>query len=305
MKRFQQWKSNFVVLLLAVVGLAALAVAGSLLNIGESLARIHPVFEIAFYLLVAGLAGWLIVKPVVEVFRGRLERLDDFLDESAEPSKERQAALARWMLHQPTTEDEELARRLEYGLTFDKDMTPDLRSAIQRKEKEVNAVIRDKSRIAFVAVTVSQNGPLDVFMLLFLNLALIRDIVRTLGVRPSIRDLIKLYAVVLVGAIITEQIDDIDLSEFLPAIGSFFAKSLMQGVGAAFVTLRVGYLTRKYLFAGGRSSIRNDKPAARAEARRTLPQVILSSLSDLPKSIARRIERLMKKEPVAFATENE
>jgi hypothetical protein len=85
------------------------------------------------------------------------------------------------------------------------------------------------------------------------------------------------------------------LSQFLPAIGAFFAKSMMQGLGASFVTLRVGYLTKKYLFAGGKTSIQKDKTAARAEARRALPQVVVASLTDLPRGIARRIEKLIKK----------
>lgn len=286
--------------LLAGAGaLVGLAVMGSLLNVGAALSRVHGSLEVIYWILLAGLIGWLVVRPILQVVGHRLDSLKDFNEDETPPARIRQERLARRLLRGGGCSPAQV-RELEYRLTFQKDLLPTLRLLIEERSQAVDRLVFQRSRQAFLAVTISQNGPLDVLMLLMLNLALIRDVVHTMGVRPSLPDLARLYLGVMVGALVIDQVDRLALEEALPAFGAFFAKSLVQGVGAAFVTLRVGYLAKGYLLAGGRGAIREEKPRARREARRRLRQVLVSSIQDLPGSIARIVEKILlrKERPV-------
>ena len=277
-----------------LVGLAFIGLAS---NVTRGLRELHPVLEWIFYIILFIFTTWLIIIPAAQVLTKRLRPLGSILDEDNVPSREEQMRNARWMLKQKLFTEQE-ARAVEYAMTFDKDLLPHLRTATRRCAARADEISLAHAKTAFVGVTVSQSGPLDIFMLLAINVRLIRDITRAAGVRPSLPELAKLYAFVLISALILDRADQIDLGEFLPAIGSFFAKSLMQGVGAAFVTLRVGQLTRRYLLTGGERLDAAAKLEARSNAKRQIPQVILNSLRELPTGIRSTLEKLMKKQPM-------
>ena len=93
--------------------------------------------------------------------------------------------------------------------------------------------------------------------MLSVNLHLIRTIVESCGYRPSGAALLRLYVRILKATFLAGGLEEMDLEELLPLVtgnaamklpGLVFA-SAAQGTVNAFMTIRVGILTKKYLFS--------------------------------------------------------
>lgn len=93
--------------------------------------------------------------------------------------------------------------------------------------------------------------------MLSVNLHLIRTIVESCGYRPSGAALLGLYVRILKATFLAGGLEEMDLEELLPLVtgnaamklpGLVFA-SAAQGTVNAFMTIRVGILTKKYLFS--------------------------------------------------------
>ena len=116
----------------------------------------------------------------------------------------------------------------------------------------------------FVSTAVSQSGRLDTFLVLSLQTRMVWKIARLYNQRPSLREMVNLYANVAGTAFAAGEIQDVDLSEqiepvFSAVIGSLggavpgfqlvasiLANSVMSGAADAFLTLRVGMITKRY-----------------------------------------------------------
>jgi hypothetical protein len=116
----------------------------------------------------------------------------------------------------------------------------------------------------FVTTAISQNGSLDALLVLAAQSKLILEIARVYYQRPTLRDLIFLYTNVGATAFIAGELEDLDLSEqvqpvltsvlgsaagAIPGLGAatnLFVNSVVTGTGNAFLTLRVGAITKQY-----------------------------------------------------------
>ena len=116
----------------------------------------------------------------------------------------------------------------------------------------------------FLTTAISQNGSLDVFLVLAAQSKLVLEVARVYYQRPTLRDLVYLYTNVAATAFVAGELEDLDISEQLqpvlaaafgsaagaiPGFGaasSLFVNSVMTGGANAFLTLRVGVITRQY-----------------------------------------------------------
>jgi hypothetical protein len=116
----------------------------------------------------------------------------------------------------------------------------------------------------FITTAISQNGSLDALLVLAAQSKLILEIARVYYQRPTVRDLIFLYTNVGATAFIAGELEDLDLSEqvqpvltsvlgsaagVIPGLGAatnLFVNSVVTGTGNAFLTLRVGAITKQY-----------------------------------------------------------
>lgn len=274
---------------LVLIVLMSLTILSSIIDTGEKLASIHISLSWVYYLLLAGITYWFGMRPLFQVLSQKTRDWGALLSDESKPDEKWVQKQAQFLLKNANL-DEEQIRKLEYNLTFKKDLAPCLREILQDKSESMDKVILTKARIAFLAVSVSQNGPLDALLLLSINLTLVRDVVRELGIRPSLTDLVKIYALVGVGAIAVDQLSDLDVGDAMSAIGSIAGKSAMQGLGATVITLRVGYLAKAYLMNGDSPS---HKKEARKWARMNLVKVVSSGVSELPKNIAKKFESII------------
>ena len=121
----------------------------------------------------------------------------------------------------------------------------------------IDSEIKSAAKTAFVTTAISQTAFYDMFSMLSVNLHLIRTIVESCGYRPSGASLLGLYVRILKATFLAGGLEEMDLEELLPLVtgnaamklpGLVFA-SAAQGTVNAFMTIRVGILTKKYLFS--------------------------------------------------------
>ena len=269
--------------------LFGLTIFSAILETGQRLSHVHESLAWLFYGLIFISIFWFGIKPMMAIVSKKTRDWSPILNSDSTPSEEWTQKQAQYLLKNANLNQEE-NRKLHYHITFKKDLANYLREIIEKRSEAMDKVVMNKSKVAFLAVSVSQNGPLDAFLLLTINLSLVKNVVDEMGVRPSIPDLIKLYFLVGIGALVIEQISDLEFGDAIPAVGTIAGKSAVQGIGAALITLRVGYLAKAYLIQGQN---KNHKKGARRWARLKISNVMMSGMSELPKNLAKKIESVL------------
>ena len=282
-------KRNLILLLAAIGIVAVLMIIGNVLVIGERLARIHAWLEYVFYAFIGLLLTVYVLLPVIRVLRtSPLPPLDEETLADATPAHLRAVGM---MLAKNNGYISDKAQRkahreaLTAFLAQHKDckerIAGKLTEELEKRFCEMNTEIRNQALTAFLITGLSQNGKFDFITTLGINFRMIGRLVALSGFRPTYLQLVKLYASVLSASFITyfseEMLDDIDFTALantlrLPGI---LVSSLMDGALTALMTLRIGYITKKYIQSGSRGF---DKKAARRygirNARKEIPEVV-------------------------------
>ncbi|MGM9972334.1 MAG: DUF697 domain-containing protein [Anaeroplasmataceae bacterium] len=174
-------------------------------------------------------------------------------------------------------------------------------------KKNLNDIILKNAKIVMISTAISQNARVDMFTVYGVNLNLIKELVLKCGFRPSMKNLSKLSIKVLSTALIANGIESLSLDDVLPnsaisALGEIpFIKpvisSVIQGATNALLTLRIGVVTRKYLFKDGneitRESIRH---SAWKESAKLIPQLIADTFTFVPKKVVNLFKSKNKEE---------
>lgn len=141
----------------------------------------------------------------------------------------------------------------------------DLAESIAVLNQSANKVIQQTATAVFLTTSVSQNGKLDALTILATQSRMVWKIAHIYYQRPSLRELIYLYANVAGSSFLASEIEDLDVSQQVePVISSFLKNSagksipvigptaniildsLLEGSTNAFLTLRVGNIAQKY-----------------------------------------------------------
>ena len=111
----------------------------------------------------------------------------------------------------------------------------------------------------FLTTSISQNDKIDALSVLLVNLALVKQIVGIYGYRPSYTKLFRIYFVVLRSALLAYGMQNVNWFNVFSKFFSGVAKkipfmdtiidSAVQGTVSAFLTVLVGYKTKRYLCA--------------------------------------------------------
>lgn len=161
---------------------------------------------------------------------------------------------------------ERLARRLRKNprVSGAPRSVPEIQAALAELDVVADARTKAAAAQVFISTAISQNGSLDALLVLAAQSKLVLEIARTYYQRPTLRDLAYLYGNVAATAFIAAELEDVDLTEqvqpILTAIlgstagaipglapaASLFVNSVTTGAGNAFLTLRVGIITRQY-----------------------------------------------------------
>ncbi len=140
----------------------------------------------------------------------------------------------------------------------------DVERVLQMLDGKADEVIKAAAGRIFVTTAVSQNGKLDGLIVLSAQSKLVLQIARIYYQRPTVRNLLYLYTNVALMVIFASELEDMDLSEIIqPALtgilGSaagaipgfqvasmILVSSVLSGSSNAFLTLRVGAITKRY-----------------------------------------------------------
>ena len=139
-----------------------------------------------------------------------------------------------------------------------------IEQAIERLDEEAVRMIKTTASQVFLTTAISQSGRLDTFFVLSMQTRMVWKIAHLYHQRPTVRDMIHLYANVAGTSFVAGELQDIDLSEqvepvFSAVVGSLggavpgfkvvasvLANSILSGAGDAFLTLRVGMIAKRH-----------------------------------------------------------
>jgi hypothetical protein len=169
--------------------------------------------------------------------------------------------------------------------------------------KRSDEIIRQTASTVFISTAISQSGRLDAFLVLSAQSRMVWRIARLYYQRPTLRDLIQLYANVAGTAFLASEFEDIDISEqvepvlsstlgalavTIPGVqlaASILVNSVLTGTANAFLTLRVGIIARRYCGSLVLAEKRTLRRAASAEAARLLGSIVRQGTTKLSKAL--------------------
>jgi hypothetical protein len=179
----------------------------------------------------------------------------------------------------------------------------DVERALQMLDRKADDVIKTTASRIFVSTAISQNGKLDALIVLSAQSKLVFEIARIYYQRPTIRNLLYIYANVAFMVFFASELEDMDLSEIIQpiltgilgsaagAIPGFQAASMLlvssviSGSSNAFLTLRVGAITKQYC----RSLVVPSKGAVRRYATLEATKMLGTIVTDGSKKISAAI----------------
>lgn len=136
--------------------------------------------------------------------------------------------------------------------------------AIRRLDEEAVRIIKATASQVFLSTAVSQSGRLDTLLVFSMQTRMVWKLAHLYYQRPTLRDMVRLYASVAGTSFVAGELQDLDLSEqvepvFSAVVGSLggavpgfqlvasiLANSILSGAADAFLTLRVGLIARSY-----------------------------------------------------------
>jgi hypothetical protein len=141
----------------------------------------------------------------------------------------------------------------------------ELPAAITLLDKEADLVINETARVIFLTTAVSQNGKLDTFTVLGAQMRMVWKVSQIYYQRPTLREMSRIYGFVGASSFLAGEIEDLDITRQIEPVASALFKnasgksvpligpaatlimdSLLEGSTNAYLSLRVGILTKKY-----------------------------------------------------------
>ena len=254
-------KKTLILSAVALFAIVIISLTGNIITIGDKAMQIHPTVGWTFYtilwLFLLRFIAWPTLKFLFtpELKGDERERLDDM-----EP-----AELTRYAKNLAMNQQEnDLFAEAESPLQG-------VRKVLEQRDKEATSVVRKAALNVFIVTAISQNGSFDIITAMGMNLQMINRLVAMRHRRPSLTQLLVLYVIVISSTLIislTDNIlDEIDVGELLGSAAGGLAKTLIassvNGAMNAYLTLRVGKMTMKYLEMGSRHFKQNRKKIRR------------------------------------------
>jgi len=132
----------------------------------------------------------------------------------------------------------------------------EVEDALQKLDQDADEAVTSAASGVFLSTALLQSGRLDGLVVLVAQTKLIWQVAHVYYQRPSLRDFAQLYANVASTTFIAAGIEDMDIDVLLGTVfGStvaaipgmhLLASSILSGSANAFLTLRVGMITKEY-----------------------------------------------------------
>jgi hypothetical protein len=180
--------------------------------------------------------------------------------------------------------------------------------ALRVLDQEADAIVKRMATTVFLTTAVSQSGRLDALLVMAAQSRMVWRIAHLYYQRPSLREMVHLYANVTATSFVAGELDDLELHQMIQpvvagtmgAVGgaipgfqvftTILVNSLLSGSANAFLTLRIGIIAKDYcgsLVAEPRRQVRR---AATTEAARLLSGIVKESGARVREAIWREIK---------------
>ncbi len=170
----------------------------------------------------------------------------------------------------------------------------EVESAIRLLDKHADDVVTSTASAVFLSTAVLQSGRLDALVVLAAQTRLIWKVAQVYYQRPSVRDSVQLYANVASTAFIAAGVEDVDVDVLVSTIfGStvaaipgmhLLAEAVLSGSANAFLTLRVGMITKQYCRCTTRVEKSGLRRAATLQAAKLLGMIVKEGTGKLSKA---------------------
>jgi len=171
----------------------------------------------------------------------------------------------------------------------------DIGAALQILDKRADDAVASAASAVFLSTAVLQSGRLDALVVLVAQTRLIWNVAHVYYQRPSLRDFAQLYANVASTAFIAAGVEDVDVDVLVSTLfGSTVAaipgmhlltSSVLSGSANAFLTLRVGMITKEYCRCTVRVEKAGLRRAATLQAAKLLGTIVRDGTFKLSKSV--------------------
>lgn len=180
-----------------------------------------------------------------------------------------------------------------------------IEEALRVLAARTDEIVRQTAASVFISTAVSQSGRLDGLIVMAAQSRMVWRVAHVYYQRPTVRDMIHLYANVAGTAFIASELQEIDLGEQvepvlgaalsalgagLPGLqvaGSLLASCVLDGSANAFLTLRVGMIAKRHcgaLVVQRKAEVRR---AATSEAAQYLGGIVADGSARISKALWR------------------
>lgn len=273
----------------------SLMLVSSVLNIGERLRKVHIALEFSFYGLVVFVIFFLIINPIRIIVSSPSFSICTTLDEDNHKVRKVYRRVAKNLLKLDDVDDshKELLTKYKNYNELKLNLQIVFNDCVKGK---INEIIIKNAKTVLISTAICQNARMDMFTVFSVNLNMIKEEVQRCGFRPSMKNLSKLTLNVFTTALIAEGLESLSLEDVLPNSANNFLSeiplikpvmaSVTQGIANALLTIRIGCVTRKYLFKDGNIITKEDiRKQAFKDSLLLLPQVVYGTLTFVPKKI--------------------
>ena len=259
-------RRSFIICAVALVSIVVISLVGNIITIGDKAAEIHPWLGWGFYIVLGLFLLCFVVVPTLKfIFTPELKG-DERNEIDHMESDELRHYIKRLSL---TQQERELFATAESELEG-------VKMVIRKRDEEATKLVRKAALNVFIVTGISQNGSFDIITAFGMNIQMINRLVNLRHRRPTFTQLLELYVVILSSTLIislTDNIlDEIDGNELFGSVAGGLAKTLVasavNGAMNAYMTLRIGKMTMKYLELGSKN-FKQNRSKFRREARRS------------------------------------
>ena len=293
-------RKSFFICAAALFAIVTISLVGNIITIGDKAAEIHPWVGWGFYIVLGLFVLRFIVWPTLK-FLFTPEMKGDERDRIEEmESDELKSYIKKMSL---TQQERDLFATAEGDLEG-------VKMILKKRDEEATKLIRKAALNVFIVTGISQNGSFDIITAFGMNLQMINRIVNLRHRRPSFTQLLELYVVIIASTLIislTDNIlDEIDTSELFGSVAGGLAKTLVSssinGAMNAYMTLRIGKMTMKYLELGSKN-FKQNRSKIRREVRRSaikeVPAIAKSGLESVTSAVkSTTMEKLSNLNPL-------
>ena len=279
-------RKSFFICAAALFAIVTISLVGNIITIGDKAAEIHPWVGWGFYIVLGLFVLRFIVWPTLKfLFTPEMKG-----DERARIDEMESDELKSYIKKMSLTQQER-----DLFATAEGDLEG-VKMILKKRDEEATKLIRKAALNVFIVTGISQNGSFDIITAFGMNLQMINRIVNLRHRRPSFTQLLELYVVIIASTLIislTDNIlDEIDTSELFGSVAGGLAKTLVSssinGAMNAYMTLRIGKMTMKYLELGSKN-FKQNRSKIRREVRRSaikeIPAIAKSGLETVTNAV--------------------